>query len=382
MYNYMDSENNEKYEPVVPNYYNYKARDNLKLDMPLLNIKNYENIYICSYTVNNDGKYPFLRFLLTNTFISETLVLPKLPVFRSFTSLELINYSKVYLFGLLLLNNFAEFEEVVEFNGFYEYNRCLYLFYDTSKCKLQINDIYSENHLWLTLIDEIVNQKHLCKIPIDCSVSDFFILNDEFCFLHDENNNGYEIPIVSYTGKPENRLNFTYVFGQTMSDKNGILGPYYYFTDYDTAFNEAVLFTTDTNEYKKTDIFKINTFEKGGLVRFAVFLGRTKYFENHINDAQDESDIKMERLQDETLDQNMERLLLRVSDHDGKWAAVYDSAYLGNVELDNGHFLEKSILATKEYNQQIPLSYHFVDKKTASSSGSYAYVTANQHLIM
>jgi hypothetical protein len=78
----------------------------------------------------------------------------------------------------------------------------------------------------------------------------------------------------------------------------------------------------------------------------------------------------------------MERLLLRVSDHDGKWAFNYDSAYLGNVELDNGSFLEKSILAIKEYNQQVPLSYHFVDKNTASSKTTYSYVTSSQHLIM
>ena len=59
----------------------------------------------------------------------------------------------------------------------------------------------------------------------------------------------------------------------------------------------------------------------------------------------------------------MERLLMRISDHDGKWSEKYDSAYLGNVELDNGEVFDKNILVLKEYEQQIPLTYHYVNKK-------------------
>jgi len=64
------------------------------------------------------------------------------------------------------------------------------------------------------------------------------------------------------------------------------------------------------------------------------------------------------------LDQAVERLTMRISDHDGKWAETYDSAYLGYTELDNGSILKKPIIVLKEYNQQIPLSYHYVNKKT------------------
>ena len=58
--------------------------------------------------------------------------------------------------------------------------------------------------------------------------------------------------------------------------------------------------------------------------------------ENLPNDESDNSDIKKERLEDPDLDKNMEILIMRISDHDGKWTENYDSAFLGKIELDNG----------------------------------------------
>ena len=42
----------------------------------------------------------------------------------------------------------------------------------------------------------------------------------------------------------------------------------------------------------------------------------------------------------------------------------YGSVYLGNLELDNGTYLNKQLFVVKEYDQQIPLSYHFVNKNS------------------
>ena len=63
-------------------------------------------------------------------------------------------------------------------------------------------------------------------------------------------------------------------------------------------------------------------------------------------------------------DRNMEILTMRISDHDGKWADNYDSVFLSKTELDNGAYLKNTpIMVLKEYEQQIPLSYHLIDKK-------------------
>ena len=293
-----------------------------------------------------------MRFLLSNSLLDKTLCLPQIPIFKKFDSEELVNFSKIGIFGLLMLDDFDNLNDNIIFNGFYDNNDNLYLFFDITNCNIDINDIYSNNNLWLALIDEIVNQRKVIDMPVDEAVTDFFTLNDQFCFLEDKNENSYEIPVVGYVRKPENKLNFTFIFGETKTDKSGILGPYYYFSDFENAFKE--------NNYE-------NKNDKYGIVRFALFTGLTKYIENHQNDPIDESEIKKQRLQDTNLNQNLENLTMRISDHDGKWAENYDSAYIKNIELDNGATLNRTMLVIKDYEQQIPLSYHFINRKTSDS---------------
>lgn len=342
---------NDDYSPESPNYYNYKAKRNLQLEL-LEDLNTYVNIYICAYDVNNAAKYPFQRFLLVNDIFSDTLVFPQVKIFKGISNNDMVNFAKVNLSTLLLQDNFENFDEKLEFNGYFANDNDLYLIFDITKCNLRINDIAkNNNNVWLVLLDEILNHKHLCNMIVDVKVTDFFILNEEFCFLLDEYERIYEIPIVGYVGKPESKLNFTYTFGQTTDNRTGILGPFYYFTNYFNAFDDAVKFNDS----------------KQGLVRFALFLGNTKYIENQQNDNIDDSEIMSQRLEDDTLQQNMERLTMRITDHDGKWSEFYNSAYLGYIELDNGTFLNKPTIVLKEYTQQIPLSYHYVNKKTVNN---------------
>jgi hypothetical protein len=342
---------NDDYSPESPNYYNYKAKRNLQIELSE-DLNTYNKIYICAYQVNNEAKYPFQRFLLVNDIFSDTLVFPQVKIFKGISNSDMINFAKVNL-ATLLQDNFEKFDEKLEFNGYFANNdNDLYLFFDITKCNVQLNDIEKNmNTVWLALLDEILNHNHLCNMIVDVKVTDFFILNEEFCFLLDENEGIYEIPIVGYVGKPESKLNFTYTFGQTMDNKTGILGPFYYFTNYFNAFDDAVKFNDS----------------KQGLVRFALFLGNTKYIENQENDNIDDSEIMSRRLEDDTLEQNKERLTMRIADHDGKWSEFYNSAYLGYIELDNGTFLNKPTIVLKEYTQQIPLSYHYVNKKTVNN---------------
>ena len=356
----------EEYTPVEPNYYNYIAKKNLSSELPN-RLDEYKNVHICAYNVNNEGAIPFMTFLLTK-IIDEKLIFPKVPIFRELDTLEFINYTKFCLFGLLMQDDFEIFNDTIEFNGFFEFDNNLYIYIDITKCNIKVNEQYSKNNLWYTLLDEIINHKHFCNIAIDNSVTNFFIINEEFCFLVDENDNNYEIPVTGYVGKHEKLLSYTHIFGEPKSNKNSILGPYYYFTDFYNAFKDGVWTKTGKPEYLHNILLTDNDegrYIKGGIVRFALITGLVKYIENYPNDDIDESDIKKQRLEDNTLDQNLERLTMRISDHDGKWAQNYNSAYIGHIELDDDSFLKKNqILAIREYNQQVPLSYHYIDKST------------------
>jgi hypothetical protein len=340
---------NDEYNPVPPTYYNYKGKSLLTLDYKN-ELFEYYNINIFGYTINNEKKHPFQQILLARSATNSDLIFPKIPLFNNFNKDELIDYTKVCLFGYLSLENYESFNDLIRFDGFYEDNNNLYLFFDLTKIKINLYDIYSSSSLWFGLIDEIVNHKHICNIKVNERVTDFFQESQDFCFLVDEKDYLYELPVVCFTPKSEKNLNYTYTFGQIKEDKNQILGPYYYFKDYYNAFEEAGSLITD------------NT--KVGVVRFAIFIGNIKYIENYPNDPIDESEIKKQRLQHPNLDQNIERLTMRISDHDGKWGDKYDSVYLGNIELDDGSYLNKQIIVVKEYEQQIPLSYHFINKNT------------------
>lgn len=342
--------NDEQYNPEEPIYYNLKVKDSLLLDLPRDSIY-YDNVYIAAYTINTDGECPFIRYLLTNSKVEPQLKFPRVPLFSNLNTSNLINYTQVALFGLLMLEDYELFSAATHFTGFLESNNNLYMFFDITKLNVRIDDIYKSNQLWLALMDEIVHHQRLCDIKIDTALVNLFLSNENLFFLVDENNENYQTPVVCYAGKPVSKLNFTFIFGEPKRDKNSILGPFYYFTDFHNAIKDGVW--SENGEYSE-----------GGIIRFAVFVGNTKYIENKPNDPNDESDTKYERLQDENVDQNMERLTMRISDHDGNWAHNYDSAYLGCVELDNGIFVEKPYLVVKNYKQQVSLSYHLVDKKT------------------
>jgi len=325
------------------------------------------NIYICASSVNTDGKNPFIRYLLTNHNINEEImdfpIVPKLPIIQDINSC--IQYAHSWLNGILVTYYNKSCHDInykghdINYNGYYIFDTNIYIFYDITKYDLQLYDIYHTNSVWLVLVDEIVNHKHMCNIPIHDNVVTLLSDNDELCFLVDENNKNYEIPVVGYVSQYENKLSFVYTFGQTTSDKNGIFGPFFYFSDFFTSFIKYKI----EDPYLSVSI-KDTNFGKKGIVRFALFLGIHKIIENFPNNPIDESDIKTQRLDDPKLDTKIEQLTMRISDHDGKWAHNYDSVYLGSTELDDGTYLKCNLLAIKNYNQQIPLSYHYIDKIT------------------
>jgi hypothetical protein len=344
---------NDEYNPEPVMYYNYEGKSHLKLELNK-DISSYNEINIFAYTVNVRGIAPFKQVILSKSGINNNLTFPKVPIFKNLETIELIEYTKFCLYGFLMFENYEIYNELVIFDGFYEYNKNLYLFFDITKCEIELYDIYKNSNLWFCLIDEIVNHKNICNIKICHTVTEIFNYESDLCFLADENDNYYDIPIVGFVSKPEKKLNYTYIFGEIKGDKNNILGPYYYFKDFYNAFKEGNDNSTE--------------FIKMGIVRFAIFVGNVKYIENYPNDQIDESETKKLRLLDQSLDQCLERLTIRITDHDGKWADKYNSVYLGNVELDDGNFLNKRIIVVKEYQQQVPLSFHYINDKTTHYS--------------
>lgn len=335
------------------NFYNYEALNLLtdNIDEYLtVNAEKITNIKIISYEIKNNTNYPYIKYLLTKNVQTNTLFFPQLEIdYLNLNTEKLVTLVKLNLFSLLNLNNYDNYDKHACFKGFYINNEELYIIVDLTNFNIEIKSTLKKYTMWFCLIDEIINHVSVCNISIEQSVTKFFNSNIEFCFLKNKNGTNYEVPSVGYVGTTQNRINFTHVFGVLKKDNNAILGPYYYFTDYNNSLKECELININNNNY-------------AGIVRFALFLGKIKVIENLINDEMDKSNTKKERLLDSNLDSILEELTIRITDHDGKWSENYDSVYLGQIKLDNDEYLKNTpIIVVKEYEQQVPLTYHYIN---------------------
>jgi hypothetical protein len=336
------SDYDDKYEPVEPNYYDYKAVNNLDKNIDhLLSNNQILSIHILAFEVNNEAKNPFLKYFLHKNESTEVLDFLTLYFSEEFTNTNLIElHSKIYLYTFLNLTNFNNFLETINYKGCYIENNKLYIFYDLTNCKIQLNDIYKDSKIWVCLLDELVNENKVCDFNVSPSVADFFVNNFEFCFLYNKNNEMYNLPIAGYVAKEDRLLNFTYVFGVSKSNANEAFGSYYYFTNYDNVLNHLNLLRDREKE-------KLN--KKVGIVRFALFLENANFIDNYPTG----NDL-------ETLNrQNTSN----INNYDNLWENKYDSIFLGNIELNDGKILnDVPLIVLKNYEQQSPLSYHYINK--------------------
>jgi hypothetical protein len=212
-------------------------------------------------------------------------------------------------------------------------------------------------------MDEIINSRNVCNFQINSIVTDLFLQNPELINLTDSNKNNYELPVAAYTGRQDSQINCVTVFGAgtTTEDFEALVGPYYYFTDYDNALNMF------TYEPKK----------RNGIIRFALFMGNMKVPLNSSNDMPDLSEktqkLLLKDITATTREYKTVRSLLKVSDRDGKWSEDYDSIYIGKIQLDDCNENKYGpYWVTKLYEQQSPLTYHIIKNKQSTSENNYS----------
>ena len=153
------------YTPIKPNFYNYNALNRLvdDIDITLLKKMKIVQIKINAYEIQNNNYCPYLKYLLYKSDFTESLCFPDLELLpiSMLNTEKIINLAKDQLFSLLELSNYSDFEEKLQFKGFFHNNNDIHIFFDLTECKLQLCDIYRSNKLWFALIDEIVNHKRL-----------------------------------------------------------------------------------------------------------------------------------------------------------------------------------------------------------------------------
>ncbi len=322
------------------------------------NLDGITRMFVCIYRINiKPSSTPFLEYLL---FKNKENVL----VFPGFNGGKIDKAHAVY--ESIVGDRHSAKEN---YKGMLRKNDVVYMFY---QC-VRPNDDLIENpykskkdELWWCLMDEICNWKMVLTMHVDASVVDVFYRKPELIYLYDTNFNKLETPVVGYHGTHHKLLEFIYTFGVKENDLSSMYGPYYYFTTFNRAVKYAGWHYAGNKELAKDliSVDKYGRFDKGGVLRTALFMNNTRVFLNHPLDLVDESDYSSAALKDIERREKM-RVKLKMVDYDARWVNDHDSVYAGRALMDNGEPLfDYPEFVVKNNSQQVSLSIHIIDKNT------------------
>jgi len=333
-------------------------------------------VEMCVYRINHSHyNIPFLEFLLYsdgNKTDKDGVQLIFPYILSKHTKGGLVDQCSVPLRALFSTDNL---ENVVRYSGYVYMKR-------EKRCVLFFNQLHpdvgdaeipfmsSKKRWWWTLSSEIFNDHKMMSYSISDSVFEFFNKNVEIMILKAKGKT-LESPIACYAGNHLNCVSYIASFGMKKASTRAHFGPYYYFVGFMDSMKHAC-YSIRAPQQKKQLVFDpkilayrtsltINEYGKhtrGGVVRFAIFLGRCRAF--FMNGEEDRSDLSMYWAKQDPL--IMSKLALR--DINGDWTRYFNAAYVGEYEFDapDERKSKRAVGWTiKEYENQIPLSCHAID---------------------
>jgi len=214
-------------------------------------------IHICAYHINKEAKVPFLQYFLHKQKKEDgTMHFPR------FLFSKNINIIQKCLDCMNVLCSYFYKKVIYKYEGYIMHEGDIFLFFDCSEFKIETVSLSQENEIWLVAIDEIINTKYVCDIPMDPCVVSFFEEYRDCLYLTNPQGEIYETPTIVYASCPVKRIDFYSTFGvpYTHESVDGQLPGYYFKNSYETAISTVDTATMDTD---KTKI---------GILRVALFL--------------------------------------------------------------------------------------------------------------
>ena len=330
-------------EQKLLNLYYLCGEKYLNRDINYLTYDKYNNkpINICWYTINKKLKTPFIEYLLHKSDENE-LIFPKISNTNMNSAREIFERTDNYtneMIKMLFINDNTYIRYIPK--GYYlnNDNKEIYIFVELFLkpnilvSNYEKNDV-KNNQYYFVCFDEIMNSGYTYNIKIEDKVCDFFIENDKFICICDIDNNVCINPIVCYVDKSEREIEYTLSFGLNVCDRGSILGPYYYFTNYDGSLYNIMKNSNNNNNIKT----------RKGVLKFIIFTEKMNVLLNYPNDNIDDSEYKKTKLLLDKSDRekyNFDILTMKISDYKGNWTNNYDSVYVGLVNLDDDNVLMK-----------------------------------------
>ena len=298
---------------------------------------NPERIIFCIYRIvhcknRSNTKLPFLQYLLYKypDNVENVIVFP----FIKYKGGNIIKTASKYVKSIS--------DKSIECSGFLENNNNLYLFYNiTNNNDYIIREIKLKTRkdvFWWALMDEICNQRSILNIRIHKSVYDIFLKNPALLYItYDESR--IEIPIVAYYGNYYKFIPTVAAMGQQAVSPINKKGSLFYFG----SFRKAIRYGAWTPNYtiKYLDNKQITDvdgrYNEGGIVRYALFLGKSKV----------------------PLNEPYEKLENVISNTD--WVTTFQSLIIGSTDYDHKKLSINPEYVVLQTNQSTSLSYHKID---------------------
>jgi len=348
-YEYLQSKTFEKYEDYKKNeHYRYLGDEHLDLT----DISVDGSVSIVIYSVNTQLFKPFLLFLFQKK--NETIQIP---------SIEIRESSKISALHPKVKDVFKDYTATMDYQGFFNNNGEVLLFYKVNSNLVEGPELATSTETYFHVsIHEIVNVKTVYQTRIDEHASDFFVKNEHFCYLEDEDFNLIETPMTGYTGNYYKRIAIIAGLGPIRGTPFSSMGPYFYFSTFKRAMRYGVL--TYDGKPKEVNGVKITLkdtpiYEKGGIVKFVLFLGNEKVFLNRDNDPDDESEISKSVAEKSSI----VKATIKNRDNDSNWVNNYDSTIITFKQIEfkgKPRDLEPQY-TIKDTHQLLPISYYYLD---------------------
>jgi len=343
----------------------YPFVDALKTEVDDIDLPLDTQVDLCIYQINQSvDNLPFLEFLLYMEGSEKekggrNLVFPY--ILSRHTKSGIVDQCSAAL--LALFGNM----DVVKYSGF--------LYEKTKKrCTLFFNKYYEkhmtgvpfmkENNRWYwTLSSEIFNDQQMMQYSISDRVVSLFNRNPSVMTLK-LRGEFLESPSALYAGKHFNYVAYMAEFGVKKASTRAHFGPYYYFVSFHGAMRYACYsMGFEPHVLEDGTSLTVNAHGKhtqGGIVRFAVFLGRCRAF--FMNGDEDRSDLSMFLADKDPF----VKAKLALRDINGDWTRSFNSAYVGEYDVTVDGKTKNRIpnWTIKDYDHQIPLSCHEIDMAT------------------
>jgi len=319
-----------------------------------------KQIQLCIFNVVEQPRTPpFLLYLLNKDATSNVLYFPHFLTDRNIFDEAKDKIDLIY----------ENFSSSPQYKGYSETEHNVYLFYEL-KSEIVLTEQKSHTVWWWITIYEIVNEHKALTYAIDRTVYSIFFKNPILTSLYNTEMEKIESPYIAYFGGHENYIAFIASFGLPKETPTSNLGPYYYFYTYHGAGRRAIWTQSRKSDERNGELITRNEYgvhTRGGIVRFVIFGTKIRYFLNKESDLGDDSSVSQEMAKTSPFI----KTVLKLRDVDGKWAVNHDLAYIGAVFIKNEKYKDRKLSiqwAARDYYQQIPLTYHYVNTSEFSNN--------------